>query len=86
MVSRAVDFIPQRRDDNGSKAPPGIFRAIRSVTKLYVSYPALLSRQTAEAGVCGIVPARLQSLTIVAFVAINVVLCCVRYKAFDGNL
>ena len=54
--------------------------------KYWLTTPALFSRRTAENVRWCTVPPRLQSLTIFAFVTINVVACCVSYNVFDGNL
>jgi predicted ferric reductase len=32
------------------------------------------------------IPPRIQSLTVFLFVALNVVLCCISYPVFDGNI
>jgi hypothetical protein len=54
--------------------------------KYWLTTPALGAHRTAEPiGWCT-VPPRLESLTIAAFVVINIVLCCVSYQLLDGNL
>ena len=83
MINRGAHFISGLLN---RKPLPATIRAAQAVMKAYVSLPALFSHQTAEPGICGIIPPRLQSLTVICFVAINVILCCVRYQAFSGNL
>lgn len=52
----------------------------------HVTIPALAGKRTAENVGWGTVPPRLQSLVIVAFIAMNLALCLSGYDVFQGNL
>jgi hypothetical protein len=55
-------------------------------TRIYFTLPVAVRYHCAQpVGWCT-VPARIQLLTIAAFIIINVVLCCVNYRIFLGNL
>lgn len=86
MSCRAFNFLSQRRRLSKPRTSGGKLRAIGTLLKTNIILPALISHRTAEPGTCGIVPPRLQSLTIFLFLTINVILCCVKYEAFEGNL
>lgn len=86
MTFRLFNFFAHRHDCHGMKSLPTPFRATQILFKTHASLPPLFSRQSAEPTAGGIIPPRFQSLTIMAFVAINIILCCVSYETFDGNL
>lgn len=62
------------------------FSGIRSLIQRHVTLPALFGyRHQEPLGWCT-VPTRIQSVLVFAYVAINLVLCSVTYRAFDHNL
>jgi len=90
LINRAYVYIALqlRKRQSSSKSEPvsPAWRFLRLATRRYITTPALLTRHTAQpVGWCTI-PPRLQSLTLMAFVIINVVLCCVHYSLFKNNL
>lgn len=75
----------KRRPELNPTLKHGPWSKLRLGTKYYLSTPALWSQRAAEpVGWCT-VPPRLQSLTIVAFAVINVVLSCVNYTLFAND-
>ncbi len=70
----------------GPKAKRGVLSWPPSVIKRYITVPAAFgNRCSRPLGWCTI-PPRAQTLTITAFVVLNVVLCCTDYRLTDGNV
>jgi hypothetical protein len=66
--------------------PSGSFAMISMLWKRYITIPATFNNHCSQPiGWCT-VPPRIQSLTIISFVALNIVLCTVDYRITDGNL
>lgn len=83
--------IPDSEDDESSedfsrKVKPGILSLPGTYLKRYITIPATFGYRCSQSiGWCTL-PPRIQSLTVLAFVIINFVLCSVNYFAFPGNL
>ncbi|KAF2279748.1 uncharacterized protein EI97DRAFT_413032 [Westerdykella ornata] len=72
-------------DVNGRKGAQVTLRAY-GLLKRYILVPATFGYRCAQnIGWCTI-PPRVQSLTIFAFVILNLILCCISYPVFAGNL
>lgn len=59
---------------------------LRLLLKQHISTPALFRKRVAQPSIAGTVPTRIQFLTLIAFVVINFVLCCVHHDIFVGNI
>lgn len=90
LVSRAVNFISARRWNAAitSTAPskPSKWRSIRLATKRYITTPALFGKRCAEPWGWAVVPPRLESLTIITFIAINIATCAANYPVLKQSL
>ena len=76
----ATDESAEPKKGSGTLSMP------HSWLKRYITVPAAFGdRCSRPLGWCTI-PPRAQTLTIVAFVVLNVVLCCTDYRLTDGNL
>ncbi|KAL5420011.1 hypothetical protein PMIN03_000223 [Paraphaeosphaeria minitans] len=64
----------------------GIPRSLQTLLKRYITVPAAFNSRCSQPFKCCTVPTRIQSLTILAFVVLNIVLCSVGYRLTDGNL
>lgn len=73
-------------EDNRSHHHHGRFRSAHALLKRFIIIPATFNNRCSQPfGWCTI-PNRVQSLTIFAFVMLNVLLCTVNYRLTDGNL
>ncbi|KAF2139154.1 uncharacterized protein K452DRAFT_328466 [Aplosporella prunicola CBS 121167] len=83
-------LIPDSEDGSSEDFPrkvkPGILSLPGTYLKRYITTPATFGyRCSQNIGWCTL-PPRIQSLTVVVFIIINIVLCSVDYYAFPGNL
>lgn len=91
MVNRQFHVVSnhisaRRFTQNTTSAATPDESSVKRLFKAYVLYPSLFSDGTPNpVGWCTI-PQRLQSLTLVAFLIINIVLSGVHYRLFAGNL
>lgn len=66
--------------------PHGFLKSLKSWLKRFITIPATFSNRCSQPyGWCTI-PPRIQSLTIAAFVILNITLCCCNYRLTSGNL
>lgn len=71
---------------NSPRTRPGISSWLQALFKRYIAIPAAFNNRCSQPfGWCTI-PTRIQSLTIFAFVVLNIVLCSISYRLTDGNL
>lgn len=89
---RRRDWMPQRDNQyyhhgqSFAKNNHSAFCSIHNLLQRYLIVPATFGYHCSQnVGWCTI-PPRIQSLTIAAFIFINVVLCSVNYYAFPENL
>ncbi|EXJ81391.1 hypothetical protein A1O3_07682 [Capronia epimyces CBS 606.96] len=89
MITRISTFIRRQLRPRLSSSPRpkgSLWRRARLGVQQYITTPALFRQHSAEpVGWCTI-PPRLQALTIFGFVVVNVVLSCVDYDIFAGNV
>ncbi|KIW75330.1 hypothetical protein Z517_10071 [Fonsecaea pedrosoi CBS 271.37] len=77
-----AQVIQQRRKDNGSSSSPAWLLRYKMWMRRWITTPALLGYHSAQPfGWCTI-PPRLQSLLVILWVIINVILCCIDYHPF----
>lgn len=62
------------------------FSGIRRLIQTHITLPALFGYRHQEPFGWCTVPTRIQTFLVFAFVAINLVLCSVTYRAFDHNI
>lgn len=73
-------------EGHGSSKSQHTFGLPYTLLKRYIIIPATFGyRCSQNIGWCTI-PPRIQSLTILSFVAINILFCCINYRVFSGNL
>ncbi|KAL6251331.1 hypothetical protein RBB50_001539 [Rhinocladiella similis] len=87
-VARLINLVQIRLSGQSLEGTttPSKISGLQRLAKRYITTPALVLNRAAEpVGWCT-VPPRLQSVTIAAFVIVNVVLCCVEYRVFKYNL
>jgi hypothetical protein len=71
---------------NNHPTNAGLLSWLQALSKRYVTIPAAFnSRCSQPFGWCTI-PTRVQSLTILAFVVLNILLCSISYRLTEGNL
>ncbi len=96
MLNRLFTALVQRKmprtflDTEASRTQPQVGKprlsGARRWIQRYITLPAALGyRHQQPLGWCT-VPTRIQSLLVSAFVVINVILCSVTYRAFEGNV
>ncbi len=96
MLNRLFTALVQRKmprtslDTEASRTRPQVAKPRLSGTRRWIqrniTLPAALGyRHQQPLGWCTI-PTRIQSLLVIAFVVINVILCSVTYRAFEGNV
>jgi hypothetical protein len=87
--SREYQAVVNEENDDGldhSKNHRGVFSRPHSWLKRYITIPAAFGdRCSRPLGWCTI-PPRAQTVTIAAFIALNMVLCCANYRLTEGNL
>jgi hypothetical protein len=54
--------------------------------KRYIAVPAAFNGHCSQATGWGTVPPRIQSLTIISFITLNIILCTIDYRITEGNL
>ena len=69
----------------GSYPPSFLGRSLTQI-RAHLLLPATFRKSCAVAHWYGTIPPRIETLIITIFVIINVVLCAVRYEAFDRNV
>lgn len=87
-LAQQFTLAPQPGDieQASARVNAGRLASVRRVFKQYVSTPALFNGRCASRDYIGTVPSRIQSLTIFAYIAMNVILSAINYKVFSGNL
>ncbi|KAJ8115976.1 hypothetical protein OPT61_g2510 [Boeremia exigua] len=85
--TRSPEYEAIANDESaGPKPQRGLLSIPHSMLKRYITVPAAFGdRCSRPLGWCTI-PPRAQTLTITAFVVLNVVLCCANYRLTDGNI
>lgn len=71
---------------NHYQTHPGASSWLQALLKRYVTVPAAFNNRCSQPFGWCTVPTRIQSLTILAFVILNIVLCSINYRLTDGNL
>jgi hypothetical protein len=73
--------------DTSFKGRSNILNTLYMMLKRYITVPATFGyTRSQNLGWWGTIPTRSQSLTIAAFVLLNIVLCSISYHVFEDNL
>ena len=84
---RIPDSDPDGPAGLSSKSPNHIFTVPYTLLKRYVTVPATFGyTRSQNISWWATIPTRIQSITISAFVILNIVLCSASYRVFQDNL
>ena len=96
MTHRLIAFIMSRKavqrlanPESASSFPPprkGVYAKLRRLVRTHLILPATFGYRHQRSWYICSLPTRIQSLTVFAFIALNVVSCAVDYQAYDRNM